>query len=343
MTAKPTAVFRFDASPAIGGGHAMRSGALAAALAGEGWRTICATQEETIETVPGVLDQFDDVRRLDSREAGEIDEIASGVGGPFEAVVLDHYGRDRAFDRACRRIASCVTVVEDRPEVLHDCDILVNPSIQTDREPPGNSRYDSLLGPRYALLRPSFRESRERTALNREYGSLLLLCGYTDNQNLTERLFDALDGAPGMRTVHVVLGAANAHRDRLQRRLRRAVAPVHLHVDPSPITDLMSRAALAVTAAGSTCWELACLGVPMVTVVTAANQIPVDRTLREAGASAGTADDALDTRLRATVVELMADDTRRRRMAACGRELVDGYGAARVAQAIGARALSHDS
>ena len=169
----------------------------------------------------------------------------------------------------------------------------------------------------------------------------MLLCGFTDEHNLTERLFDALDGAPGVQTLHVVLGAANAHRERVRRRLRRAAALAHLHVDPSPIANLMSRVSLAVTAAGSTCWELACLGVPMVTVVAAANQIPVDRTLREAGASAsaGAVDDALDARLRDTVVALLADGARRCRMAACGRKLVDGYGAARVARAIAARAV----
>ena len=342
MTTMPTAVFRFDASPAIGGGHAVRSGALAAALAGEGWRTVCATSGETIETAPGALRPFDDVVRLGADEAGEIDEITARVASPCEAVVIDHYGRDRAYDGSCRRVASCVTVIEDRPEALHDCDILVNPSMERVGKPPGDAVRDALCGPRYAILRAGFREARAQGGPDRDRGSLLLLCGFTDEQNLTERLFDALDGAPGVQTVHVVLGAANAHREHLRRHLRCSAVPAHLHVDPAQLADLMSRASLAVTAAGSTCWELACLGVPMVTVVAAANQIPVDRTLREAGASAsaGAVGDTREARLREAVTALMADDDRRCRMAACGRKLVDGYGAARVARAIAARAVS---
>ena len=333
---KPTAVFRFDASPEIGAGHAVRSGALACALAQAGWRTVCATRAKTIETIPGVLDQFDDVIRLDACEVAEIDEIATRIGGRCDAVVVDHYGRDREFDRACRRLASCVTVIEDRPEALHDCDILVNQSVEPDASLPG-----ALAGPRYALLRPAFREARTRSGRRRDHGSVLLLCGYADERNVTERLFDALDGAPGVQSVDVVLGAANAHRERVQRRLHRAALPAHLHVDPSPMTELMSRASIAVTAAGSTCWELACLGIPMVTVVTAHNQIEVDRTLREAGASVGIGalDDTLGARLHEAVAALLADDAKRRRMASCGRALVDGRGAARVAQAIHTRAL----
>ena len=343
MTARPTAVFRFDASREIGAGHAVRSGALAHALAAEGWRTVCATREETVETVPDALESFDDVLRLGTGESGEIDEIAARMARPCEAIILDHYGRDRAFDRACRRLASCVTVIEDRPEAVHDCDILVNPS--TDTGAHDSTTLDALVGPQYALLRPGFREARAQGELHRDCGSVLLLCGYTDERNATERLFDSLDGAPGVRSIDVVLGGANTHRECVQRRLRRAAVPAHLHVDPSPIAGLMTRTSLAVTAAGGTCWELACLGVPMVTVVTAQNQIEVDRTLREAGASAsaGALDDALGARLRETVAALMADDARRRRMASRGRALVDGQGAKRVARAICARALSPEN
>lgn len=336
---KPTAVFRFDASPAIGAGHAVRSGALACALVQAGWRTICATRTETIETVPGVLDQFDDVIRLDACDVAEIDSITARIGGRCDAVVVDHYGRDQDFHRACRRLASCVAVIEDRPGAVHDCEILVDPSAGTDAA--GSTIGNLLAGPRYALLRPAFREARTRSGRRRDHGSVLLLCGYVDERNVTERLFESLDGVPGVRSIDVIIGAANAHRARVRRRLHRTALPAHLHVDPSSMTELMSRASIAVTAAGSTCWELACLGVPMVTVVTAANQFAVDRTLREAGASVGIGalDDGLGTRLRETVAALLADDGGRCRMTSRGRTLVDGRGAMRVAQAIHKRAL----
>ena len=338
----PLAVFRFDASPTIGGGHAVRSGALATALAEEGWHTLCVTRHETIATARRVLEPFDEVVPLRADGAGEIDEIATCIGGSCQAVVIDHYGWDRALHRACRRLAPCITVIEDRREALHDCDILVNQSIEPDGMRSGEEVLDELIGPRYALLRPNFRRARVRGRSGEDEGRVLLLCGYTDEGNLTERLFDAIDGAPGVRAVDAVLGAANMHRESVQRRLRRAAVPSHLHVDPSPLETLMTRASLAVTTAGSTCWELACLGVPMVTVVAAPNQAPVARTLMAAGAggSVGDVDDTLDVRLREHVVGLLADGARRRQMAARGRSLVDGFGAVRVARAISARSLT---
>ena len=82
------------------------------------------------------------------------------------------------------------------------------------------------------------------------------------------------------------------------------IHPARLHVDSSPLADLMTCASPAVTAAGNPCWELTCLGIPMVTIVAAANQAPVARTLRVAGASenAGEVDDAFDLRLPERVV-----------------------------------------
>ncbi|MCY4237602.1 MAG: UDP-2,4-diacetamido-2,4,6-trideoxy-beta-L-altropyranose hydrolase [Rhodospirillaceae bacterium] len=341
MTAKPpTIVFRFDASPEIGAGHAMRSGALAGALAEAGWRTICATRKETIKTVPETLAPFDDILRLNADESREVDEIDGCISGRCEAVVVDHYGRGRGFDEACRRIAPCVTVIEDRPEVAHDCDIFINPGIIAEGEI--SALGDRLLGPQYALLRPMFAEARTQVGRNRDNGSLVLLCGYADSQNLTERLIEALDGVPGVRTIVVVLGSANPHRERIRRRLHRVSISSHLHVKPRLLTTLMGSASVAVTAAGSTCWELACLGVPMVTVVTADNQIALERILRDAGASAsaGAVDDTLGVRLRETVTALMADHVGRRRMASRGQALVDGLGATRVAQKIQSHALS---
>ena len=112
----PLAVFRFDASPTIGGGHAIRSGALATALAEEGWRTLCATRYETIATAPRALEAFDEVVRLYEDGVSEIDEIAACTSeARASAVVVDHYGWDWVLHRACRRITPCITVSRGSP------------------------------------------------------------------------------------------------------------------------------------------------------------------------------------------------------------------------------------
>jgi RimJ/RimL family protein N-acetyltransferase len=99
---------------------------------------------------------------------------------------------------------------------------------------------------------------------------------------------------------------------------------------------LMSWADMAIAAASSTCWELAYLGVPFGTLVVAENQEQVAKELAAAGVAVhfGRARELTSEKLAAHIASLMADEERRRLMATKGRRLVDGYGAARVVEAM---------
>ena len=98
----------------------------------------------------------------------------------------------------------------------------------------------------------------------------------------------------------------------------------------------MAWADLAISAAGSTCWELACIGVPAIVIAVADNQRDIARGVDEAGTarnlgwweSVGAADIA------AAVDGLVHDAAARRAMRRRGRALVDGRGAERVVAAV---------
>jgi len=98
----------------------------------------------------------------------------------------------------------------------------------------------------------------------------------------------------------------------------------------------MAEADLAVSAAGTTALELAFLGVPSVLVSVASNQRPTAEALAERGASV----DLGDRRgvgaeaLRSTVLRLLASPETRRSMRSRGREILDGRGVERVAEAL---------
>jgi RimJ/RimL family protein N-acetyltransferase len=97
---------------------------------------------------------------------------------------------------------------------------------------------------------------------------------------------------------------------------------------------LMNWADVAVSAAGSTCWELAYLGVPFGTIVVADNQEQVAEGLAAAGVAApfGRAQELTCGKLAADLASLIANDDQRRLMVETGRRLVDGHGAARVVE-----------
>jgi spore coat polysaccharide biosynthesis predicted glycosyltransferase SpsG len=95
---------------------------------------------------------------------------------------------------------------------------------------------------------------------------------------------------------------------------------------------LMAWADLALTAGGSTCWELAHLGVPMLIVSLAENQLRVAHALQLAGAAVYVGDHLSLTA--ASITEILdrvrAAPELRRRLSSQASQLIDGQGAARV-------------
>ena len=99
----------------------------------------------------------------------------------------------------------------------------------------------------------------------------------------------------------------------------------------------MQEADLAISAAGQTLYELACIGCPTLALRVAANQEGQMRTMEQAGflRVIGDAEQAdVIPCLRESLLSLLDDANARGEMAAAGQQLVDGKGAIRVAKSI---------
>jgi spore coat polysaccharide biosynthesis predicted glycosyltransferase SpsG len=95
----------------------------------------------------------------------------------------------------------------------------------------------------------------------------------------------------------------------------------------------MALADLSVNGGGSSCWELACLGVPMVILALSSDQQGNARALEDGGVAVRAHPGSPDSTAR-TVEALLVDVSRRRAMSTRASTLVDGMGAARAAQSL---------
>src|SRR4051812_11703593 len=187
------AVFRLDASVAIGGGHAARCAALATGLRAAGWRCVFVVAPQSAEVFPA-LSAFETVT------ANGPDTVTDAVGRDCTLLVIDHYGLDAAWERAAGAHAAHVLVIDDLAERPHACSHLLNPTLGVTAERySGLVRPDCalLLGPRYALLRHEFSEQRrsslERRATSRRAERILVSIGATDPGNGTGKIIAAID------------------------------------------------------------------------------------------------------------------------------------------------------
>jgi len=98
----------------------------------------------------------------------------------------------------------------------------------------------------------------------------------------------------------------------------------------------MEWADVIVCGGGTTCWEAAFIGVPMIVMVVAENQVRIADALANHGVAINLGDSAHIARatIADSVQTLLLDQSRRERMSSTGRGIVDGFGARRVAMAI---------
>ena len=325
-----TAVFRTDASVAIGGGHVMRCIALAEALEGQGWRCHFAGIPETPQTVRALGNsRFDFIALNNPTADATIDALVARLGSA-DAIIVDHYGLDARFEMKCRRMAKAVMVIDDLCNRDHDCDVLLDTgwdrkvSDYAGRAPPDTV---FLLGPAYALLRPGFADARKRMRPRIDLKRILVAFGATDSEGFTKPVVEALlrhfDGA-----VDVVLGSGAPGLAGVRALAERDSRQITLHIDTDRMSDLILAADLAIGAGGTSTWERCCLGLPTLLIATAANQRDNARALTEQGAAVVLAQtDEVLPALRA----LTNDRPRLTAMSMAAAQMCDGLGAQRVA------------
>ncbi|HIC80719.1 MAG TPA: UDP-2,4-diacetamido-2,4,6-trideoxy-beta-L-altropyranose hydrolase, partial [Kiloniellaceae bacterium] len=193
-------VFRADASRDMGSGHIMRCLTLAESLDAIGAQCSFAVRPGSQETVPALAEAGYELIVLKAEAADEAEALRRHRPDGVDWLVVDHYGRDRTFEAACRPWARGIMVLDDLADRNHDCDLLLD---QTLGRKTGD--YDGLLPPacrkllgtRYALLRPEFRKLRQgrskSAASSQAPLRLLVTLGGTDPDNLTGVCIDAIE------------------------------------------------------------------------------------------------------------------------------------------------------
>jgi UDP-2,4-diacetamido-2,4,6-trideoxy-beta-L-altropyranose hydrolase len=255
---------------------------------------------------------------------------AAGLGSQSLAVI-DHYGLDRETERKFANTGATTLVFGDLPNRPHAAAILLDPT-------PGRSASEYkafvpaetrvLVGSAYALMRPVWRAARRKRGAGPTDGvRIVVSLGATDPMNATGLIVEALKtfNAP----IDVVLGASAPHLDDVRRKLGPHMT---LHVDPPDMPMLLTRATLAIGAAGTSSFERCLLGLPSIAIPIVDNQADIAKALAESGAAEVLPAEILNDRqaLLARVAALAGDAERCRTMAAAARALCDGRGALRL-------------
>ncbi len=358
--------FRVDASAHIGSGHVYRCLRLAAEFRARGLESLFLYRP--LDTYAAELIARHEFASQPLPRAGAASS-PGGAGAPAWAIadevadaeaclpflgaagarvlVIDHYGIGASWHERVRPAVDRIVAIDDLADRVLGCDIVLNQGlIGTGRE-----TYDALvppaarclLGPRYALLDAAFVPARAFRGPRRgPVARVLVFYGGGDVSAPTLSALRVLS-RPALRhlAVDVVLGPSCAERAALDA-LVAAHGRAQVHEMSPSLLPLLMEADLTLGAAGSTSWERCCVGVPSVLTLLADNQRPIAAGL----AAEGAAWVVSPFPLRKTDVGAYEDELARAVDSACRAHgdfaegarrawgLVDGLGAARVAEAI---------
>lgn len=330
--------FCCDAGPAIGVGHVMRCLALAEELSARGSTPVFVAD---LAGVPWARAQ------VERRGFAAVPPAARYVDGVLatapSAVVLDSYLLPAEISRDLRHAGLPVLAIVDGDPRGQLADVYVDQNLGAEDDDPalpdGAIR---LAGLRFAMLRSEVIDARQASPdVSGRAGTprVLAFFGGTDAFGAAPVLVRALaaSGCPFDATVV-------AARDDLVARVREVPLAEGQRVDVIAPTDriasLVVGTDLVLAASGTSIWELLCLGAAAALVRVADNQVVgYDRTVAT-GAVAGLgalADvDADPSAAARTLAVLLTDRDGRAALRRKGRDLVDGRGRRRVADALAA-------
>jgi UDP-2,4-diacetamido-2,4,6-trideoxy-beta-L-altropyranose hydrolase len=346
---------RADASALIGTGHVMRMLSLAQAwLREEGGLVVflCAQLPDalagrlraegcTVVMLRQASTQADDAHATLSAMANYIQ-----VSG-FQFQVSDgwlladgyHFGPD--FQQAIKAGGVRLLVMDDNGENgAYECDLVLNQNIHADKKFYARRAPQTrlLLGTRYALLRSEFLSVKRTREISSVARRVLLTLGGADPGNMTGQALASLAALGRIEgELCVVLGGGNPRGTEIEQAAHLLPwSRVRVLRNVTNMPELMQEADLAVTAGGSTCWEMCLLGLPMLVISIAENQRGLVQGLGAAGAAvvAGHAGEFDPSCLGRQIAGLCADAAQRQALSAVAQRAVDGLGVQRVLAAL---------
>lgn len=256
------------------------------------------------------------------------------ITGTEHTILVDSYYVTEAYLQKLHAYGR-VFLLDDRQNHRYPADVVINYNVFADPKvyqklyQGTETRY--FLGAQYAPLREQFRKAEY--GIREEVRNVLITTGGGDADNIAAQILDVVHD-PNI-IYHVLVGRFSPHFLTWQKRAEKD-PNITLHADIQNMEDLMSACDLAITAGGSTVYELATVGVPFICFSYAENQeLLVDYIgQNQIAGSAGAWHrdrEACREKIRHIFTELCENRPLREQYFQSERKMTDGQGALRVA------------
>ncbi len=267
---------------------------------------------------------------------GEIEVLKSAIEDfCIDSLLVDSYMVTENYMRQLIPLTT-VTYFDELGKFGYGCQQLINGVLV----PPDYTKAPgkALLGPRYVSLRQEFSHLPEKEVRPR-LEKLLITSGGADNYHFCTRFLEFFLKQQEWSAVKVIVavGELSADKDKL-KQLYEEEERVELHINTSRMAQLMQDADYAVTAGGTTLYEICAAGVSASCYAIGDNQLEIAASFHEKGlvSYAGDFRENPEQTMQQILeqMEQARSEEFRREKAAVLQKLVDGKGAWRIAEAL---------
>lgn len=344
-----TLYIRADADRNIGMGHVMRCIALGQRWMELGGKVSMLTSCRIKEVNRRVLEEGFELVQIPEPFPDNSDVIVTmeyicekGDVGSDNApwLIADGYHFSPEYHKRIRNAGIRLMIIDDMAHLPeYNADILLNQNIHAD-----NFKYicdeDAirLLGQGYSLLRAEFLKYRSfERKIPERVRNILVTLGGADKDNITVKVINALKQfEKDDLAIRVVAGHSNIHKEELNHSIYQIPARFQVLSSVKEMPSLMAWADMAISACGSTCYELAFMGLPSVLLTVAENQNGIGERFHREGAALhiGSAKGLDRDAIYDAVNSLLFDQSRREIMHGNCIRLVDGSGVTKIVEII---------
>jgi len=337
-------IFRCDASSEIGWGHFRRCYALAEIAQQSGrykvhflCRMLPRNLEKKLKEIHAAVQVLPAEANLE-QDLQVLHSMFDMMSRKNVIVCIDHYDWTTECFQSLKTDPRVVLLTFDDGVRRHyECDFLINQNLDADSiaysSTPGCQQ---LLGPKYVMIRDEIFTLRQHPTERMAEGfQFLVTLGGGDRWGHSLKAIDAVRLSNEKFETHLVVGGQWPHLERAKRLIGNHPR-VHLYEDPSFFPQLLARADLALCGAGSTTYELAYLGIPMLTTALVPHQAAIGKAWEGRGIAdyLGPAENLTPEFILQKILHWMDRDQELEDRGISAQKLIDGRGKFRVLERV---------
>lgn len=322
---------RADGGSTIGMGHVMRTLVLAKELA----KTndifyICRIDNPVTDKYKAGIEMIKS-QGFDVVAINENDFIEELTCINADCLITDSYDVSEEYFSIMKKIFKVNVYIDDMNLYYFDLDILINQNIDAESlQYRVNKDTKLLLGTRYTMLREEFRGIDPK--INTTIKDVMITVGGSDNNSITNKLCEYIKDFNF--NVHVIVGPS-FKKESIKKLKDLSIENnnILLYFNANMI-EVMKKCDIAISACGSTIYELMACGIPSLGIIVSDNQeqIAVKLHAKEVILNLGWYMNLNKQVIKDSIESLII--TKRNTMSKYGKSIIDGKGVYRILKVI---------